>query len=423
MKLERALGLGSTAGMGAMLVACSSSSAGTSGRDASSDSHVSMTDARRDAVMDAHALMDSYVRTDAVSTHHADAHADVSPPPDASPHADGGHDAARPDAGDGGTARANGTLGPWQSLTAMPVPRANHCSVTASGYLVVIGGNYESDGSFVDLDAVHVAKLSADGSIGTWSQAGTAPSPVSGCTATASGSTIYLVDGIYDDTSDQGQAYSAELSPTGELGTWTSLGALPDGQDAFSSGAWVATDSAATLYVIDPAPTATLALVVPTEPSFGSWTEDSWLPGFLGRPEYAFTGAYVYAMGGYLSNDAGNPSVAAVSGAPVTADGGVGAAFTTTALPMPITFGCGVAVDDWVFVVGGKSAVFASGQATTLSAEVGADGQLGAWTSQAALPQGRTDMAMTLAGDFLYVTGGGYMGPGLDTVFAARVRF
>ena len=36
---------------------------------------------------------------------------------------------------------------------------------------------------------------------------------------------------------------------------------------------------------------------------------------------------------------------------------------------------------------------------------------------------GYVAVALTLAGDFLYVTGGGYMGPGLDTVFAARVRF
>jgi hypothetical protein len=32
-------------------------------------------------------------------------------------------------------------------------------------------------------------------------------------------------------------------------------------------------------------------------------------------------------------------------------------------------------------------------------------------------------MAVTLAGDFLYVSGGGYQGPGVDTVYAARVRF
>lgn len=259
---------------------------------------------------------------------------------------------ALPDAGSRGDAApvgvANGTLGAWQSLATMPLPRANHCAVAAGGFLVVIGGNYEPDGgsSFVDIDAVTVAPLHADGSLGAWSQAGTTPSPVSGCTATASGSTIYLVDGIYDDMSDQGQSFSAELSAAGELGPWKSLGALPDGQDAFSSDAWVASDAHETLYIMDSSLTLTAVLRAPTAPAFGSWSEESWLPGFLGRPEYAFTGSFVYAMGGYLSNDAGNPGVATVQGVPVKADGTLGSTFTTTSLPGPIMFGQGVAVDD-----------------------------------------------------------------------------
>jgi hypothetical protein len=174
---------------------------------------------------------------------------------------------------------------------------------------------------------------------------------------------------------------------------------------------------------MDSATSVTATLHVPTFPTFGTWVEDDWLPGFLGRPEYAFTGNYVYAMGGYLSTDAGNPSVTAVNGAPVASGGTVGAPFSTTSLPTDVTFGNGVAVDDWIFVIGGKTGLFTSGVAGTYSASVGANGTLGAWQAQTSLPEGRTDMAVTLAGDFLYLTGGGYMGPGVATVYAARVRF
>jgi len=329
------------------------------------------------------------------------------------------------DAHDSSLTHANGTLGPWQSLAQMPLPRANHCAVAAAGYLVVIGGNYEPDGGmgFVDIDAVDVAALHADGSLGPWSQAGTTPSPVSGCTAAASGSTIYLVDGIYDDMSDQGQVFSAVLSADGVLGKWTKLGALPDGQDTFYSTAWVATDPASTLYAVDSTLTATAILTVATAPSVGTWAEKNWLSGFLGRPEYAFTGSYVYAIGGYLSDDAGNPAVTTVQGSPLSSGSEVGASFTTSALPTAIIYGNAASVDDWIFVVGGKPSLFGSGEATTLSAQSLAGGQLGAWTAQTSLPEGRTDMALTLAGDFLYLSGGGYMGPGVATVFAARVRF
>jgi hypothetical protein len=335
------------------------------------------------------------------------------------------------DAGDAGDAasdtapsgHANGTLGAWQTLAPMPLPRANHCAVAANGYLVVIGGNYAAEGGFVSTDAVDVAPLQADGSIGAWSRAGTTPSPVYECTSAALGSTIYLVDGIYDDMNDEGHVFSAELSSKGSLGPWTPLGPLPAAQDVFASNAWFATDSAATLVAIDSSSSFTSVLEISTVPKLGTWSQETWLPGFLGRPEYAFTGTFVYAMGGYLSDDAGNPTVTTVQGARVAADGKVGTSFETEALPVPITYGEAVAVDDWIFVVGGKATLFGSGEATTLSSQVGSGGQLGPWKAQASLPQGRTDMALTLAGDFLYQTGGGYTAGGVATVFVARVRF
>jgi Kelch motif len=355
--------------------------------------------------------------------------------------AEGGTDAGRSDARadappadtstkpDSGGALANGTLGAWTTLSPMPLPRANHCAVTAAGYLVVLGGNNqpEDGGAFVRIDAVDVAALNGDGTVGPWSSAGTTPSPVYECTATASGSTIYLVDGIYEDMSDQGHMFSAELSPAGKLGAWKQLGPLPNGQDAFYSSAWIANDAHSTLYAMDARlpmkGDGIAALHVATSPKLGAWSEDNWLPGFLGHPQYAFTGSYVYTLGGYESDDAGNPVVATVSGAPIEADGSVGAPFTTEPLPTPIAFGEAMAVDDWIFQVGGQASAFGTGVAGAFSAPVGTDGKLGTWKAQPSLPEGRTSLTLTLAGDFLYVTGGGYLGSGLPTVFSARVRF
>jgi len=335
-------------------------------------------------------------------------------------------DAASRDGADGASpSRANGSLGDWQSLSPMPLPRANHCSVVAAGYLVVIGGNYEPEGgtTFVDIDEVDVAMLHEDGSIGAWSRAGSTPSPVSGCTAAARGDTIYIVDGLYDDASDQGHVFSARLSASGVLTAFSALGPLPGGQDAFYSEAWVTSEETGKLLTIDSSLSSTTVLEVSTVPTMGVWSIDTWLSGFLGRPESAFTGSYLYAMGGYLSDDAGNPTVTTVVGSPVAADGKIGASFKTQPLPAPITYGNGIAVDNFVFVVGGKTTPFGTGEVGAWSSEIASSGDLGAWKAETPLPQGRTDMALTLAGDFLYLTGGGYMGPGVDTVFAARVRF
>ena len=337
------------------------------------------------------------------------------------------HDASGGDApGDAGPAnRANGTLWDWQTLTAMPLPRANHCSVTIGSWLVVIGGNYAGDGGFVSTDTVHVAPIQPDGTLGAWSQAGATPSPVFECTAVSGGTTLYVVDGIYDDPSKGAQVWSADLSAQGKLATWKSLGPLPGQERALYSNAWIQNG---TLYAMDANLTGDVMVMLraPLGTSgLGAWSQDAWLPGFRGHPQYALTGSFVYVLGGYVSDDAGNLPVAIdVNGAPIKPGGAVGAAFATTALPTPVAFGTVAAVDDYLFLVGGKDAAFTgSGQTQTASAQVAAGGQLAPWAQQAPLPEGRTNHAMAVGGDYVFVTGGGSQGPGLDTVFSARVRF
>src|SRR5207302_5251003 len=109
---------------------------------------------------------------------------------------------------------------------------------------------------------------------------------------------------------------------------------------------------------------------------------------------------------------------------PIAADGSIGALFNATPLPVPVSFGEAVAVDDWLFVIGGRAQVFgAAGTRSVYAAPIAADGSLGAWSTLAELPQGRTNHDAVVGGNYLYVTGGGYDGPGLDTVFATRARF
>jgi hypothetical protein len=96
------------------------------------------------------------------------------------------------------SARANGTVSAWVLAVQMPLPRANHCSAVVGDRLVVIGGSYRdsSAGSFVKTALVHVADVHEDGSLGGWNEAGTTPSPVTECSATASGARLIVIDGI-----------------------------------------------------------------------------------------------------------------------------------------------------------------------------------------------------------------------------------
>ena len=328
--------------------------------------------------------------------------------------------------------RATGELAAWETLAPLPTPRANHCAVTANGFLVVIGGNHKPAGKqeFVDLADVHIARIAADGSIGAWKLAGKTPSPVNSCTATSNGKDVYLVDGIFQDAAAGKTVRRAALSDAGDLSPWQELGTLPEGTRVFYSSASFAGGALHAFHarLPDSGDGVALASVRVAGASLGEWKQTTWLTGFRGRPQYAFATigetSYVYALGGYSSGNTGNGVLADGAGASLDASGVPGKSFTVRALPKPTSFGQAITVDDWIFVVGGKDEVFTGrGRADVYASKVAGDGKLEGWSTVAPLPKGRTSHAVAAHGDFVYVTGGGYDAGGLDTVFAARVRF
>jgi hypothetical protein len=311
---------------------------------------------------------------------------------------------------------ATGELGAWQAALPLPTPRANHCSAVIDDWVLVIGGNYQQDGSFVKTDEIHAAQLGADGTLGPWQLAGRTASPVTECEATSDGHHLYIIDGIYDREEDGRQVWTAELDAHGMIGPLTSLGTLP--AIAISTEAAVRNGELLVMNTKVPAnddgQTATLRTKL--APSL-TWTTDDLHIGFRGQSEYAFSDQYVYAIGGYR-----DPAVGALSDVNVAPIGG-GAAQATTSLPQPVGFGEAVVVDDWLFVVGGRAQVFgAPGTTQVFAAPLAADGSVGAWTASS-LPMARTNHELTLVGDYLVLTGGAVMGPGDANVLVARVRY
>jgi hypothetical protein len=324
---------------------------------------------------------------------------------------------------DGHVARANGTMGAWQALAPMPTPRANHCSVTIGKWLLVIGGNHRGDdGSFHSTDEIHAARIQSDGTLGAWTLAGHTPSPVFECVATKRGSTLYVLDGIYDDPSKGAQVWSADFGSSGALGAWTSLGPLPPDVRVLYSAAWV---KGTTLFAMQAklpaAGDAVSTLRADVSNGLAGWLEDDWISGFRGHPQYAFTGTYLYTLGGYGGAD--NAVESSVFGANLEHDGSIGPAFSTSAMAAPTAFGAVVAVDDYLLSIGGKPQIYTAGVVGTATAHIGRYGRLDAWQAATPLPEGRTNHTAVLSGNYVFVAGGGFDGPGLDTVFSAQVRF
>lgn len=332
------------------------------------------------------------------------------------------------DAGAEASSAANGMVMGWTSSEVLLQPRANHCSAVVGNYLVVIGGNYKPAGAagFVDLDTVDVAAIRSDGSLGPWKNAGKTPSAVNSCTATGSGNTLLIVDGIFKTDNDGSQVWSADLDAAGTLLPWHSLGALPGTRRVLYSQAWV---SKGTLFAMDSRLPADGNIVATLHASFdgkslGAWAEDDWLPGFRGHPQFAATPSFVFTLGGYTTTDAGSEIGDDVHGARIGADGTVSGGFEALPMPAKRGFGAALAVDDYLVVAGGKDGILSGmGSTDVFSAKIGADGKLDAWTKQEPLPGGRTSLSMVVSGDYVYVTGGGFDGPGLDSVYVGKVRY
>jgi len=305
---------------------------------------------------------------------------------------------------------ATGSLEAWTTGTPLPTPRANHCNAVIDDWVLVIGGNHKrADGTFAKTDEIHAAQL-VDGQLGAWQLAGRTPSPVTECSATSDGGRLFVIDGIYDREADGRQVLAAPFAD-GVLAPLASLGAVPGA--VISSEATVRDGELIVMDTILPADgDQTITLRRPLDG--GAWVTDDWGIGFRAQAQYAF-GRFAYTLGGYLGGE-GNPATTEVF---------VGAATIrpTTPLPTPVMFGEAIAVDDWVFVVGGRDQVFGGTASTKVyAAQAASDGSLGAWT-ETALPIGRTNHELATVGDHLVLLGGADQAGGDATVLISRVRF
>ena len=318
---------------------------------------------------------------------------------------------------------ANGSLENWQTAAPLPTARANHCSAVIGNTLLVVGGNRKVGADFVKTDEIHAGTIAADGTI-TWTLAGRTPSPVSECTATSDGRTLYVLDGLYDRADDGRKVFSATLDDANLLSPLAPFGMLP--QIAISSEAAVRNGSLLMMDTVLPMEAGTpegKTVTLGTSLAAPEWVAYDWSIGFRAQAQYAFTKNFAYTIGGYKP-DAGNPVTIDVFYAPISMQGGIVHPMPTASIPTPTAFGEATAVDDYIFIAGGRKQAFgADGTSAVYAAHVLPTGELEAWQPVTALPMGRTNHELAVVGDFLVVTGGAVNGPGDANVFVSRVRF
>jgi hypothetical protein len=115
-----------------------------------------------------------------------------------------------------------GVLTAWHTANSLPGVRRSLTLTAANGYLYAIGG---SDGKIVSAQ-VHRAKINADGSLGAWQPLGALPQPRERHATVVYGGRLVVLGGLNASAGSTNTVYAAMLNADGSLGAWQT-GFLP----------------------------------------------------------------------------------------------------------------------------------------------------------------------------------------------------
>ncbi len=273
---------------------------------------------------------------------------------------------------------ANGSIGTWTATTSLPAAQGGGDGVVANGYIYVYGGS-NSGGSATG--NVWYAKINSDGTVGSWQTSPNSLSPVNenGVGVTANGY-LYELAGS-NGSSDQTAVYYSKLNADGSIGTWTSTSTVPAGVSSFS-----ATVANGYVYIFghggpSVGPAVYYSKLNATTGALGTWSTNSSnpLPISMGATEAVTQNGYAYVFGGYNSS---YTNINTLYYAPLNANGSTGAWTLGSTLPSTdAEHAGGFAVNGYIYALannGTNAIYYVSGARTSIAGSldlVGVSGQ------------------------------------------------
>ncbi|PJA11829.1 MAG: hypothetical protein COX66_18825 [Elusimicrobia bacterium CG_4_10_14_0_2_um_filter_63_34] len=258
--------------------------------------------------------------------------------------------------------------------------------------------------------------FSGDGNRGgetipAWSAATALPAARHAHASAISGGRLYAAGGVVSGT-PSAEVWRADILNNGTLGAWTAMTPLPAARESHALLAW-----GGRLYAIGGFEGAAKADVywttLDSNGNVGEWTAAQPLPGARYRHGAAVHNGFLYVFGG----DNGVFPQSSVYSAAIGADGTLGSWSAQTALPSARA-GHAVAVSSGrVFISGGLGA----GLETTVWRADLSGGAVSAWTVETPLPQGRFRHAAAASRERLYAIGGFDGSTARGEVFVASV--
>lgn len=261
--------------------------------------------------------------------------------------------------------------------------------------LVLLGGARYDDAGVSGVQAtVEVARINADGTLGSFAVSTPLPYAEDELGAVGYGSSIFL--------SGASGSAAATMNPDGGLSAWTVIASPP----AFRNNARLGVVGTTLILATgkngaDVVQLEVYRTTITGPVSISGWTATTALPADGGRDDSVVvtSGNFVYALGG---NDGANTNADYLY-ASVDGMGNVGS-WTSAALPAPADHVQAVTANGFVILLGGGFEGLSD--FSQFSASVQGNGSLGTWQTGSLTPTAHDQPACATHGGFVYLVGG-----------------
>lgn len=365
-------------------------------------------------------------------------------------------------------ARVNpdGSLGTWQTSTALPssANRAYASAVSANGYIYLLGGR----GNGAYQSTTYYAKPNADGSISSWSTGTALPALRAQHASISANGYIYVLGGTADGTTPAATSYYASVNAsTGAIGAWNTTTALPVANmnltAASANGYVYAVGGYNGTNVLNTINYATLN----ADGTIGAWTTStkSMATGLSFGSALAASNNFLYVLGGYngfaflnyvyatslqgiialngnlsvggtasfmTSNSQSAFQIQNASGGQmfnvdtvnntITLHGNNSGVLTswkqTTSLDTATSFAGTTVANGFAYMIGGYGAgVY---QSTVQFSRLNPNGTMSTWTPTTALPANRAYLGAASGNGYIYALGGTTGSGSVNTIYVGK---
>lgn len=247
----------------------------------------------------------------------------------------------------------DGSLGAWTAAGSLPGAVAGSRAVAIKNRIYILGGGYNGS-AYVNTS--YWATINADGTLGAWNTLPAMPNIQCWNQTLVTRDRVYVIGG-WNGSAAVSNVYWASINADGSLGSWATGPSLPyatNGHAMFVAKNRVhiiGGNNGNTVY------STRVSAVINADGSLGGWVNELPVPTTISSPTFYATKNRVYMIGGATGFSA--PTATTYS-ASINADGTINAWNNCTALPLAMNASALFAVKNRLYIAGGDNGVSTS---------------------------------------------------------------